>query len=439
MLIYYLKLSWISVKKTPVLSSLMIFSIAVGLGACLTTLTLYAVISSNPLAHKNNSIFALQLDSWGGQDVFAKTKNQMPYQLTYQDARAILEADVIENVVLMFRSGFFTSVKDSGVDDTVQRGRVTTNSFFKMFDVPFIYGAAWSDDSDHNLDHAVVISEEFNNQYFKGENSVGRTIFLEEKPFTVSGVVSGNWRLLPSIYDLNSGFYDLPPLVYIPFSIIAEYDMPTWGTLDNWDNGTEIRSYADRLQSETVWIQAWVELASAGEKSKFEAFLTQYIIQEKLKGRFPHPLKFALNSPQEWLDINKTVDNDTRILLGLSFAFLLVCLVNSVVLLLAKFYKKAPEAGVRRALGASQYSIFVQHLSEASIIAIAGGLLGMFFSYMGLAGVRSLYTEYTYVSSMSSMTVLAALVLTFLSALICGIFPAAQISRTQPACYLKTQ
>lgn len=436
---YYLKLAWLSVRMTPGLSLLMVLAIAIGIATCLTTLTMYSVISSNPMSHKNDSIFALQLDSWGGATPFTRTENQMPYQITYKDAKAILEADVAEDVVVMMRSGFFMSVPESGVEDAVQRGRITTSDFFKVFDVPFIFGGAWSHEVDLNMQNVVVISEEVNNRYFKGENSVGRTIFLEERPFTISGVVADEWRLLPSLHDLNNGFYDLPPLVYMPFSVMAISEMANWGIIRNWQTDVDIRTYADKLQSETVWLQAWIGVASAQQKAEFESFLTQYITREKQKGRFPHPLKFALNSPQEWLVINKTVGNDTRILLGLSFAFLLVCLVNSVVLLLAKFYKKAPEAGVRRALGATQYSIFIQHLAEACVIAVAGGVLGMVFSWLGLAGVRSLYSEYTYVASLSVVTITAALVLAFISSLASGVLPALQISRTQPSHYLKAQ
>ena len=41
-------------------------------------------------------------------------------------------------------------------------------------------------------------------------------------------------------------------------------------------------------------------------------------------------------------------------LVGLAFAFLAVCLINTVGLLLAKFLNAAPITGVRRALGASR-------------------------------------------------------------------------------------
>ena len=61
---------------------------------------------------------------------------------------------------------------------------------------------------------------------------------------------------------------------------------------------------------------------------------------------------------------NQVVGTDNKAMLIMAFAFLAVCLVNTVGLLLAKFLNAAPIAGVRRALGASRRDIFWQHLTE---------------------------------------------------------------------------
>lgn len=434
---YYIKLALLSIKKTPVLSSLMVMATAIGIAACLTTFTMYSVIAGNPLAEKNDQIFAIQLDSWSPDNAY-RSPNEMPYQLTYKDAVAMWESDNYDKAAIMMKSGLTVQKSDMTGMPAAKSTRLTTSDFFSMFNAKFIYGAPWNKEADINAAKVTVIDETINNLIFDGANSVGEPILLEGEIFTVTGVVSDNWILAPKVHDLNSGAFDEAEHVYIPFSHLANTQYPRWGNDNGWVLRV-IRSYQQRLESEKVWIQGWVELNTAQKKQEFSQFIEGYITQQKQNGRFQRPLKYKLNTPQEWLELVRVVSNDDRVLVGLSTAFLLVCLVNTIVMLLAKFLRKAPEAGVRRALGASKSAIFWQHIFESLTIGIAGGLLGLLFSWAGLAGIREIYGQYNNVAVMNTFTVVAALSLAFLSSFFSGALPAWRISHTQPASYLKTQ
>jgi putative ABC transport system permease protein len=61
-----------------------------------------------------------------------------------------------------------------------------------------------------------------------------------------------------------------------------------------------------------------------------------------------------LYNVNEWMEKLKVVGNDSKLSAWLAFGFLVLCLVNTVGLLLAKFSVRASEIGVRRALGASR-------------------------------------------------------------------------------------
>ena len=127
--------------------------------------------------------------------------------------------------------------------------------------------------------------------------------------------------------------------------------------------------------------------------SRFQAFLDNYVREQKQAGRFQRPLNNRLTHVDEWLQCNEVVENDNSVLVGIAFAFLAVCLLNTVGLLLAKFLT-APIAGVRRALGASRRQIFCQHLVEVGVIALAGGLLGLALGASSCCGLRRSTTDY---------------------------------------------
>lgn len=434
---YYIKLAWLSIKRTPVLSALMVLAIATGIGASLTTLTLYSVIASNPMAHKNDSLFRLQLDSWSPEFEFYAA-NAVPINLTYKDAKAIYRADQADQTLVMARVGLTLARPDSELEPAIEASRLTTNSFFDLFDVEFIHGGPWSDSADQNGEQLAVISEGMNNRYFNGENSVGEPILLEGEIYTVVGVVTDKWSMIPNVYDLAAGGFAGPPQIYAPFFNFERRNFSIWGDVSGWKY-EDTPTHAQHLQSERVWVQTWVSLVSEEQRQNFSQYLTNYISEQKQMGRFERPLKYVLSTPEQWLEINEVVSRDNKILVALALAFLLVCLVNAVVLLLAKFLRKAPEAGLRRALGASRSAIFVQHMTEAAAIGLAGGFLGLALSSLGLAGIRNLYSNYEAVAVMSGFTLLAALVLALASSLLSGLIPAWQVSRSQPARYLKTQ
>ena len=73
----------------------------------------------------------------------------------------------------------------------------------------------------------------------------------------------------------------------------------------------------------------------------------------------------------EWMKHLGVVSSDAKLSTWLAFGFLLVCLVNTVGLLLAKFSARAGEVGVRRALGATKNEIFRQFLTEAAVIGLS--------------------------------------------------------------------
>ena len=57
---------------------------------------------------------------------------------------------------------------------------------------------------------------------------------------------------------------------------------------------------------------------------------------------------------REWLVYERAVSDEVRILVLVSFSFLLVCLLNAMGLMLAKIMGRAGDIGVRRALGADR-------------------------------------------------------------------------------------
>jgi putative ABC transport system permease protein len=435
MLGYYFRLAWLSLKKTPVLSALMALAIAVGIASCLTILTMYSVISSNPMAHKNDQIAAIQLNTWGDEDGYYEN-NGIPVSLTYKDAVAIYESGVPEQVVLTINSVVKVDSLSNDIPPSSEETRMVTRDFFAMFDVPFQYGGTWSEQDDRNGERVVVMSERLSEKYFPNSNPVGQVISFGGIDHTIVGVVPDTWNQTPSVYDLYGNPFRPAPKLYIPFFGNKHREYPVWGNMSGWRD-EDIRSREDFLSSEVVWIYAWAGFSSPDNRAEFDSFLKRYVATQHQLGRFPLFQDYHLQSPEEWLKIYTVVQEDDKLLLWFSFAFLIVCLVNSVVLLLAKFSRNAPEAGVRRALGANKKSIFLQHMTESLMISCMGAILGLALSAIGLSAVRTMYHNFDAVAAVNAYTFVYAVILALVAGIFSGFLPALNISRTEPARYLK--
>lgn len=436
---YYLRLAWISIRRNPLLTLLMIGAIALGIGVSMTTLTLYYVMSSDPLPSKSDTVYAVQLDPWSPDEPYYDREEggAPPPTLTYRDALALMQSDIPTYQAAMLHRGFSAKRDDPTARPERLSARATYGDFFAMFDVPFLYGGGWDRQADDAAERVVVLSRNSNDKFFGGEDPTGETLMLDGEPFRVLGVID-HWRPTPQFYDLNNGPFSDTEDLFMPFQVPISLEYTAHGSTNCWKPET-IESYQQFLQSECVWIQHWVQLDSDGQREAFQAFMDGYALEQRALGRFERPLDNRLNDVMSWLDFHRVVSADNTLLVVLSFMFLVICLLNTIGLMLAKFINRAPLVGVRRALGASRRDVVRQHTVEVLMIGIAGGLVGLVFAYLGLLAVREWYRGYEYLAKLDPVMVMSAVVLAVVTALMAGLYPTWRISHIQPAVHLKAQ
>ena len=436
---YNLRLALKSLRRTPGVAALMIGAIGLGVGVCVTTLTVWRVMSSNPILHKNDVLYSVTLDNWDpNQPMYPTSPELPPNQVTYRDAMAIYASDIPTRKVAMRKGMFVVDPIDAEGHLPYQIvSRFTNTDFFPMFEVPFQYGGPWDAQADESAEPVVVLSKRTNGKLFGGQDSIGRAVQLDGRQYKVVGVLE-EWAPIPKYYDLTNGAFDEPEDIYLPFSVGIRLKTQSAGNTNCWRNQT-LNTFEEFLQSDCVWIQYWVELPGWDRVEQFQSFIDNYVREQKRLGRFERPLNNHLRRPDEWMSVNEVVRDDNRVLVGLSFMFLAVCLLNMIGLLLAKFLGAAPIVGLRRALGASRKEIFNQHLVEVGVIGVGGGLVGILIAGLGLFAVRNLHDNYDALTRLDIPMGLIALAISLVSGLFAGLYPTWRICRTQPAAYLKTQ
>jgi putative ABC transport system permease protein len=205
-----------------------------------------------------------------------------------------------------------------------------------------------------------------------------------------------------------------------------------------WGDTTDDEG-AQGVNAPCSWLQYWVELGSADKIRAYRQYLENYSNQQRAAGRFERPTNVRLHSVMGWLDEQDAVPGDVRLQMWLAFGFLLVCLLNTVGLLLAKFMRRSSEIGVRRALGASRREIFSQYLVEAGAIGIAGGIAGLGLALLGLWAVRQQPAGYAELAHLDVTMLLTTFALALVSSVLAGLLPAWRAMQIAPAIQLKSQ
>jgi hypothetical protein len=160
MLWHDLRLALRSIRHSPYISALIVAVIAVGIATSVTAITLYHAKAGNPIWWKNAVLYRVMLDSRPESHERDNPQHPEypPFTLIYRDALAIYRSKIPEQSVMeLYSDGLVDSLR-AGERPFHRRIRVTTHEFFSMFDVPFLYGHAWSKSDDEGPLQVVVIS-----------------------------------------------------------------------------------------------------------------------------------------------------------------------------------------------------------------------------------------------------------------------------------------
>ncbi len=434
---YYLALALRSLRQNAALSVLMVVVMAVGIGACTTMLTIFRAMAADPIPGRSAQLFTVQIDNHG-PDVPNAFKghdsDQLPLALTYLDAMALMRAHAAVRQAAMYATSAALTPSDPRQLPFKLEVRATYTDFFSMFAVPFQYGAPWSASDDQARMPVIVIARHLNDRLFGGADSVGSSLILGTQSYRIVGVID-NWRPRPRFYDLGfGGGFSPPAQIYVPFTVAVKNGFPQ-------DHYMRCLKSPDGhlLTSECEWVQFWAQLPPTAAVRAYRSFLHNYVAAQRRSGRFDWPPRFALRNVRQWLDYNHVVSGEVSLLSLVSFAFLLVCLLNAAALMLAKFMRRGAQLQIRRALGANRAAIAAQSLVEAGVVGVVGALAGLGLSLVGLAASRGLFSSgEAGLTQLDSGDVAVALVLGISATLVAGLYPTWRAARA-PGWHLKEQ
>lgn len=265
---------------------------------------------------------------------------------------------------------------------------------------------------------------------------------MDGHDYRVVGVMK-YWNPQPIFFDVvdTGAFGGDGPDIFLPFGTAIAADLQNAGST-HCPKGRmpSAPGFAGLRRSACTWISYMAELDDAVAVRRYRAYLGGYAREQRQLGRFDWAPDNRLRDIMAFLDHEHVVPGDTRVSMLVAIGLLVVCLVNTVGLLLARFLRRSGEIGVRRALGASRRTIVVQFLVEAFLIGAGGGLLGLLFTGIGVLGVGQVLPIYLAgLAHVDTALLLESMSVAVAATLLAGSYPALRAARVAPAWQLKSQ
>ena len=246
----------------------------------------------------------------------------------------------------------------------------TDNRYFQIKDWDLSYGRYFSQTDVKNAGKVAILGTTVVKELFGDVDPLGKTIRVKGIPFNVIGVTSSRGQSGPGM--------DQDDMIYIPLSTAQK-------------KVTGI-SFPDMVNM--IMLQA---------ETAEDTYKTQDSIRALLRQR--HNLgqnkddDFVIMNLTQMMEMMETSTQVLTILLGsIASISLLVGGIGIMNIMLVSVTERTREIGIRMAIGAKSWDIRLQFLTEALVLSLIGGLIGVIIGLIG-AGIVSYFSSFKAVVS----------------------------------------
>jgi putative ABC transport system permease protein len=247
--------------------------------------------------------------------------------------------------------------------------------------------------SDLDLMRRVVtIGKSIETSIFEGSDPVGKQLSIAGERFQVIGVMESKGQL----FDI-----DMDNQVFIPLTT------------------------AQRVFGSNTLSLIFVHVSRAENIPDAMAEATQ-ILSKSLSAD-----EFSVKSQGETLEAFQAIATILTIMLGsIAGISLVVGGIGIMNIMIVSVVERTREIGLRKALGARDWEILLQFLSESTVLSLLGSLVGIALSYMGALAISHLYP--TFAVAISHFAVALALLFSLAVGTFFGVYPAFKASNLDP-------
>ncbi|MFZ6646005.1 ABC transporter permease [Undibacterium sp. TJN25] len=278
--------------------------------------------------------------------------------LTIQDAAALNELESLSGAAPVLQSGFNLTVGNETASKTVFG---VTPSMFKIRNWKIDQGSAFSEADVRAAARMVVIGHKIADQFFYKTDPLGKYIRIENVAFQVVGVLYGEGK------QVDGG--DLSDYVVVPISA-ASANLIRMPFPNN--------------------VHYVVAQGKSGGKLSDSINDINETLRDRHHIKFEEPDDFRVDNLASFAETAKKISTGLAALLGLIGAIsLIVGGIGIMNIMLVSVTERTREIGIRMAIGAKPRDVLLQFLTEAVVICLVGGLVGILLASAAAAAITA--------------------------------------------------
>lgn len=304
-----------------------------------------------------------------------------------------------------------------------------TNEYFQVFNLQLQEGQFFTDSHLAQGSPVAVIGPSIKSKFFPLSNPIGSLIKCGNIWLRIVGVLEGRLIHDESLEDM--GIQDYSNDVYAPLQTVLlrfkDRSHISESSLQTGQNNTSSSSTATnfhQLDKITVQVDDSENLAA-----------TAKVLNEMLKRRHQQLEDFEIIVPELLLKQEQRTKDIFNIVLGaIAGISLLVGGIGIMNIMLASVLERIREIGVRRAIGATRKDIVFQFLSEATLISISGGVIGIL---LGVIMARIITQATDILTIVSGLSILVSFGVAASVGIVFGWLPARKAAEQDPVTSLR--
>ncbi len=381
-------IAWKGLVKNKLRSLLTMLGVIIGVAAVIIMIAISAgaeaTIEEEITSLGSNLIFVQGSFSRGGPGAGGASSGG----LVYDDAFAIAdEVNGVVGVVVEQQSSETVKAGNVSVESVTVLG--STEDFPSVRDMEMAQGRYFSQEEIDRNQKVVVLGASLAEELFEDQPPVGQTVTVGTTKFTVIGVFDEKGLVGDVDYDAR---------IYMPITVVFQKFTPAQFA----------RMMGDRVRL------IYVEIAEDADQE--DIILQIELLLAKLHDVSLDEPDFTITTQQDIISTQEATTEAFRNLLAwVAAVSLIVGGIGIMNIMMVSVTERTREIGIRQSVGASPNDIRMQFLTEALLLSLVGGLIGV------IVGVGGSWL-FNLTGGMRTVIVPASIVLAFGSAAAVGIF-----------------
>lgn len=365
----YFKQALYLIKESPFFSGISILGTAMAIALIMVIVIIYQIQTANyePEVNRDRMLYITS--------VCLKEKDKDDGNFNYSNSSVSLVKDCFYPLVTPEAVAVASGLNETLATTTDATKRMKTDlrytdaAFWKVFEFDFIDGRPFTGPDVTSGIPRAVITWQVARRLFGSTQVAGQEMLIGRRPYRIAGVVK----------DVTPVARDAYAQVWIPYAASELSEVKDEKTMDGFCGNYFVYLLA-RSSSDFGRIREEVSQSL----KRFNSTLTELEVSI-----YSQPDELFVHNNRVWSSQDVNVKQLLVRYLIIFIVLLMVPALNLSGLTSSRMKKRMPELGVRKAFGATREGMVGQIVMENLLLTLFGGLLGIFFSYLGVMALKS--------------------------------------------------